>query len=135
MKENEIEDINLKGTPFEVPERYFDTFEDRIHSRMNDNETQSTPTGVFKTALCLAAAFAVVFGIGYGTLHLTGTADYNLKSGDLSAETQEKDGFEHTDFILNDNIGVIDDIEDEEIVTFLTTSLTSSDISYYSELL
>lgn len=69
-------DISVEGlagrSPFVMPEGYLENLEDTFACRISAPQ----PTGfrhLVKPALGLACAFALVFGMGYGVLALTGT--------------------------------------------------------------
>lgn len=87
MKTNkEPEDILgrdvLKNNPFGVPEGYFRDMKQEVMDKIaatriaEENLAPAEPATLFtylKPALSLAAVFAMVFGIGYGAMKLTGT--------------------------------------------------------------
>ena len=79
---NILENSTLKANPFIVPNGYFAEVERSVMETI-------TPTGqqqgknrfgiieILKPAIGLAACFALIFGIGYGALYLTGNTQAN----------------------------------------------------------
>lgn len=77
---NILENSTLKANPFIVPTGYFAEVERSVMETI-------TPTGqqpgknrfgiieILKPAIGLAACFALIFGIGYGALYLTGNTE------------------------------------------------------------
>lgn len=77
---NILENSTLKANPFIVPNGYFAEVERSVMETI-------TPTGqqqgknrfgiieILKPAIGLAACFALIFGIGYGALYLTGNTE------------------------------------------------------------
>lgn len=77
---NILENSTLKANPFIVPNGYFAEVERSVMETI-------TPTGqqqgknrfgiieILKPAIGLAACFALIFGIGYGALYLTGNRE------------------------------------------------------------
>lgn len=91
-------------TPFRMPDGYLEELESSLSVKT------STQPGKIRTALApalaLACAFAIVFGMGYGVLSLTGSLDREEET-------------------------VIED----EIIEYLAAEMTQSDIlDYYAEL-
>lgn len=93
-KKQDMEDIlsrsSLKENPFGVPEGYFESMQQEILEKISAvpvnvpemGEPESEPVTLFtylKPAIALASVFAIVFGIGYGTMKLTGAGN----SGDV----------------------------------------------------
>lgn len=60
--------------PFRMPESYLERLEGVVTARVEAPQKRSFRT-VVRPALGLACAFALVFGMGYGVLALTGTLD------------------------------------------------------------
>lgn len=73
-----LEDIKKKGSPFKVPEHYFSTVEDGVRGAINEPEMVQSPfLSALKSGFALAFSFLLIFGMGYGVLSLTRTADIN----------------------------------------------------------
>jgi hypothetical protein len=65
---------DLKKNVFNVPERYFETFQDRLVERISDAEPQLQPQlswfQAFRPQLAFAAAFVALVAAGYGGMML-----------------------------------------------------------------
>lgn len=135
-KNNILEREGLKNNPFSVPEGYFDTVEDMVRERIRTPEKRG-PMSILKPALLLACMFGIIFGIGYGALSLTGTI--NQEESRLTAETEEEIWFHSRflDFFAADMAEQYEDeqeqsseLEDEEIISFLSGELSSEQLAY-----
>ena len=97
---------------YTLPEGYFSRMEDKVRDRIHAKEKKSSlmkarpGLGVIKPALLLVCMFLIIFGIGYGTMALTGTLGYEKPSA-LVAES----GIENQDG--PDDETEIDEDEDE----------------------
>lgn len=70
-----LSDPSLKANPFSVPEGYSPGLENRVHGRIAaEDAPPETLWGRMKAPAMLALTFAVIFGMGYGVLSITGTS-------------------------------------------------------------
>ncbi len=118
MKEKkDMEDIlgqsSLKENPFGTPNGYFETMQQEVMEKISripvaapyDEQTAEPVTLLtyLKPALGLAAVFAIIFGMGYGVMSLTGVskddaAAKQLQAGSIPAEMHlESTGTELTE--------------------------------------
>ena len=77
---NILENSTLKANPFIVPNGYFAEVERSVMETITPTGQQQGKNrfGIFeilKPAIGLAACFALIFGIGYGALYLTGNTE------------------------------------------------------------
>lgn len=69
-----LEERHLKEDPFIVPQGYFDTLENSVGDKVAmEKEKTRGIWYLLKPAVGLAASFALIFGIGYGVMNLTGS--------------------------------------------------------------
>lgn len=75
-----LEDRKLKENPFGVPQGYFESMRQEVMGKISatpvyDSQKAEPATFMtyFKPAFALAAVFAIVFGMGYGAMYMTGT--------------------------------------------------------------
>ncbi|MBQ0025046.1 MAG: hypothetical protein KBT00_04915 [Bacteroidales bacterium] len=130
--EDIFEDNNLRTSPFTMPEGYLDKLEDSVHSRISEREGKGF-FAVLKPVIGLACAFAMVFGMGYGVLALTGTLpDKEKKADPISALYDEGfiDGrtleyaFEEQDSEEDETLN-----NDEEVFEYLTEKMSYLELS------
>lgn len=76
-----LEEKKLKENPFGVPQGYFESMRQEVMEKISatpvyvpEKEEPATFMTYFKPAFALAAVFAIVFGMGYGAMYITGTA-------------------------------------------------------------
>ncbi len=68
----------LKENPYTLPQNYFATVEDAVREKIHGKPAkESAILNGIKTCTAFAAVFAIVFGLGYGAMYLTGTDEYN----------------------------------------------------------
>lgn len=68
----------LKENPFSLPKGYFTELEDRLHATIKSPEkSESSAFSTLRTSMAMAAMFALVFGLGYSVLYITGTHSGN----------------------------------------------------------
>lgn len=120
----------LKENPFGVPEGYFETMQQEVMEKISaipvarpyDEETAEPATLLtyLKPAIGLAAVFAIIFGMGYGVMALTGVSkDDGIQTAQLQADiapseiTMESTGTELTE---EEVISIIGDSIDELFV-------------------
>lgn len=119
-KEKDIlEEMKSAKRPFSVPENYFSTVEDRVREKISAPQGRSMVWTVAKPALLLTCMFAVILGIGYGTMALTGTT---FKGGNarLAEESSEEASEE-----------IFSGMEDEELIEYLSDHLKASDLEMF----
>lgn len=131
----------LKANPFRMPEGYLEGLADSVRERIAAGEAPKHGFSLVwqsvKPAIALAAMFAVIFGIGYGVLSLTGTA--------RSSEPEEQTAILEDGYYINDSylmdFYIISDAEeentinDEDILSYLESSVSFSDLQeIYAEL-
>lgn len=130
MKEKkDMEDIlgrsSLKENPFGVPKGYFETMQQEVIEKISAipvmeqeyEEPVSQPVTFFtylKPAIGLAAVFAIVFGMGYGVMKLTGTSQSESLDLNLQADITP-------DEIVVENTGT--ELTEEEVVSIMGNSL------------
>ena len=75
-----LEEKKLKENPFGVPQGYFESMRQEVMEKISatpvyvpEKEKPATFMTYFKPAFALAAVFAIVFGMGYGAMYMTGT--------------------------------------------------------------
>jgi len=82
-KKDILADERMHTSPFVMPDGYVQDLECRIHERIH---RRPSPLSTFllkaKAPAMLALTFAVIFGMGYGVLRLTGTAERSTESID-----------------------------------------------------
>ncbi|MBQ7017467.1 MAG: hypothetical protein IJN06_00485 [Bacteroidales bacterium] len=76
-----LEKERLKENPFGTPQGYFESMRQEVMEKISatpvyvpEKEEPATFMTYFKPAFALAAVFAIVFGMGYGAMYITGTA-------------------------------------------------------------
>lgn len=93
-----LKDSTLKKNPFSVPEGYFMQVESSVMSKISASEPQQekqTTNNIFnilRPAFAMAACFALIFGLGYGVMHITDTADYKNPESSITAENSVEVG-------------------------------------------
>lgn len=116
---NNISDSRLKSRPYTIPEGYCESLESRVSERIGTEEAGGRAWSVIKPAALLTFMFALIFGIGYATLSLTGTL------GDKGQSA------------LADNESILESAEMDEdvsndIIEYLAENLTLEDIHTYA---
>jgi hypothetical protein len=80
------------GSPFKVPDGYFDTLEDRIEARVASETKSISPKGkvirMIKPLLAMAASFAIIFMLVYYPLSIF-LPDYLARNTEMPAEKSE----------------------------------------------
>ena len=103
MKANkEPEDIlgrsSLKENPFGVPQGYFENMQQEVMDKIaatsvaDEDIAQAEPVTFltyFKPAISLATVFGIIFGLGYGTMKLTGSYHNDIPESVLSETSSE----------------------------------------------
>lgn len=123
---NILENSTLKANPFIVPNGYFAEVERSVMETI-------TPTGqqqgknrfgiieILKPAIGLAACFALIFGIGYGALYLTGNTE--SKNSTSTVQIAEEIIPESTE-IESDTIYINEDAAEEYLINSGVSSST-----------
>lgn len=75
-----LEKERLKENPFGTPQGYFESMRQEVMEKISatpvyvpEKEEPATFMTYFKPAFALATVFAIVFGMGYGAMYMTGT--------------------------------------------------------------
>lgn len=125
-----LQEEGLRKNPFTLPEGYLEKMETAVGESIASPERSMFRT-ILKPALGLAVAFALVFGMGYGVLALTGTLQRGAQQDESIALFEE--GFVSTrimDFYNEEEDAVAEEtIDEEEMMDYLETELSFSDIS------
>ena len=110
-----LEDRKLKENPFGVPQGYFESMRQEVMEKISatpvyvpEKEEPATFMTYFKPAFALAAVFAIVFGMGYGAMYITGTVqdtDHQLQAQQIESSVIEEDSMEITEDELISIIG------------------------------
>lgn len=112
---------------YTLPEDYFSRMEDKVRERIHAAENKSSLRdakpgfGVIKPALLLVCMFLIIFGIGYGTMALTGTLGYEKPSA-LVADS----GIENQDGPDDET-----DIDEDEYIGYLSSTMTTAAIESF----
>ncbi|WP_321289430.1 hypothetical protein [uncultured Sunxiuqinia sp.] len=134
--------------PFRVPEGYFDTLEDRIKSRIEEEFQPVSQKGkvirILKPLLGMAASFALVFLLVYYPLSVY-LPDYLAKNTDnpeINPEVASEEDLLFSYFSITSNsvydlfadneIATEEEISSEEMLDYLTLSMNEAEI--YAEL-
>ena len=97
-----LDDKSWKENPFILPDGYFSTLEDSVREKIKGESEVHTPLfSALKSGFALAFSFLLIFGMGYGVMHLTNTTpnnDTDFHRGDYFSYLIEK-GYLREDFI------------------------------------
>ena len=116
----------LKENPFGVPQDYFATMKSEVMEKVAcsvaqnplSQERESTPANFFtylKPAIALAAVFAFVFGIGWGTMKITGL--YQQENDVIQiADTQTEPSSSGAEFTEDEIISILN-LSEEDLIT------------------
>jgi len=121
-----MEDKKKIQIEYKVPEGYFLQMEDKVRDRIHASEEKTTNRsgnpawGIVKPALLLVCMFVAIFGIGYGTMALTGTLGYE-KSSEMVAESDAETSTDAT----------TETEADEEIIEYLSETMSTAAIESY----
>lgn len=110
-----LEEKKLKENPFGVPQGYFESMRQEVMEKISAtpvyNPAKAEPATFmtyFKPAFALVAVFAMVFGIGWSTMKLTGTytsgsqENATILSETLQDEISEDDIISILDITVDD---------------------------------
>lgn len=84
-----LEESKLRQIPFTVPENYFEELEENLNARLSGQKQDGKWGALIRTmkaSLALAASFLIIFGLGWGVMHLTKSVQ---KGSTLAATTAE----------------------------------------------
>lgn len=105
----------LKENPFSVPRGYFAELEERLHAKIDTPEKAGNSAfSTLRTSMAMVAMFALVFGLGYSVLYITGT-----HSGSDPEQTVAASG--NTSYMYKKNT-----LSDEELLQYYGTYDTYS---------
>lgn len=105
-----LQDLSLKKNPFTVPEGYFNSLESELCAKIHGADKESsTAFASLRTAMAMAAMFALIFGLGYSVLYITGTHTNPTESTNITAEAG---------LILTENNTEEDTLSDEELLQY-----------------
>ncbi len=106
----------LRENPYTLPQNYFAAVEDAVREKIHGKPAkESALLNGIKTCTAFAAVFAIVFGLGYGAMHLTGTADYNNTQEQILSQSDpipQIDSLESTDtdyieqYLIDSNVSI-----------------------------
>ncbi|MBR4980388.1 MAG: hypothetical protein IKY05_02685, partial [Bacteroidales bacterium] len=69
-----LDENKLHQIPFSVPDGYFEEFEERLNATLSGQKQDGKWGALLRTmkaSLALAASFLIIFGLGWGVMHLT----------------------------------------------------------------
>lgn len=128
-KNQHMEDIlekrSLKENPFSVPKGYFETMQQEVmdkisgipvtemYAQTQDDEPVTWLTYI-KPALALVSVFAIVFGMGYGVMKLTGTSQHDTPDMQLQADSTPAE-------MILETTGT--ELTEEEVISIIGNSL------------
>ena len=114
----------LKENPFGVPKDYFETMRQEVMETISQipvaapySEEKAEPATLLtylKLALGLAAVFAIVFGMGYGVMALTGVSGEGISSVELQAKSSPAE-------MIQENTGT--ELTEEEVISIIGSSI------------
>lgn len=97
---------SLKENPYTVPQGYFSMVEDEVREKIHGKQSEKGSLySIFKTNIALVASFVLIFGIGYGIMHLTNTPDTLKMQQQLYSESQDSNADSLTDELIIRVIG------------------------------
>ena len=128
----------FKQNPFNVPEGYFATLEDSLRDKVFAPEKKPAGfVGVLKPALMMACSFAVILGLGYGILSMTGSFSHQQAQmsvyDEIAAAVENFNPalFEYLDEIDLEGYQAQFTPSDEEIMEYFATSFTDAALYNY----
>ena len=120
-----LEQPSLHQAPYTVPEGYFASVEESVRARITAPSKRPGLWTVLKPGIAVACMFLFIFGIGYGTLSLTGTLDSG-RSTLLTAES----GTERS--LSEENLDeAIEAMPDEELMQYLSERVSWTDLQLF----
>ena len=135
-----LKDLASKDNPFRMPEGYLDSLEDRLMARIAEEDAAASTTErqrpvwrILKPALTLAAMFALIFGMGYGVLSLTHTANRSVKADPEAGYASVVDEWIRPASLINyyemDSPAVEDELDEETLVNYLASELSFAELA------
>jgi hypothetical protein len=92
IKPDILENRHLKEDPFILPDNYFDSLENSIRGKIAaEQESHKGIWNMLKPAIGLAASFALILGIGYGFMRLTGSLEKTEQTRTATNKESAKD--------------------------------------------
>ena len=114
--EDILEKERLKENPFGTPQGYFESMRQEVMEKISatpvyipEKEEPATFMTYFKPAFALAAVFAIVFGMGYGAMYITGTAQEEDTQLQAQQALEENSTFPGTEISEDELIYLIGD--------------------------
>jgi len=111
-----MEDKNKIKMNYSLPEDYFQQMEDKVRDRIHGSGAPAF--GVIKPALLLVCMFVIIFGIGYGTMALTGTLGYEKPSEMVAESDAETPADAET-------------LSEEEMIEYLSETMSTAAIESF----
>ena len=128
----------FKQNPFNVPEGYFASLEDSLRDKVFVTEKKPAGfVGVLKPALMMACSFAVILGLGYGILSMTGSLSSQMSQmseyDEIAAAVENLNPalFEYLDELDFDSYQAQFTPSDEEILDYFATPSTDAVLYNY----
>lgn len=140
MKNNNdiLQRDEFRQNPFMVPEGYFASLEDSLRDKVFATEKKPAVfAGVLKPALMMACSFAVIFGVGYGILSMTGGLSSQKTQmsayDEIAAAVENMDPamFEYLDELDFEGYQAQFTPSDEEIMQYFATPSTDAALYHY----
>lgn len=111
-----LEKERLKENPFGTPQGYFESMRQEVMEKISatpvyvpEKEEPATFMTYFKPAFALAAVFAIVFGMGYGAMYMTGTVQDEETQLQAQQTLEENATFARTEISEDELIYLIGD--------------------------
>lgn len=111
-----LEKERLKENPFGTPQGYFESMRQEVMEKISatpvyvpEKEEPATFMTYFKPAFALAAVFAIVFGMGYGAMYMTGTVQDEETQLQAQQTLEENATFSGTEISEDELIYLIGD--------------------------
>ncbi len=140
MKNNNdiLQREEFRQNPFTAPEGYFASLEDSLRDKVFATEKKPAGfVGVLKPALMMACSFAVILGIGYGILSMTGgLASQNAQMSEYdeiaaAVENMDPAMFEYLDELDFEGYQAQFTPSEEEILQYFATPSTDAALYHY----
>ena len=139
MKNNNdiLQREEFRQNPFTVPEGYFASLEDTLRDKVFATEKKPAAfIGVLKPALMMACSFAVIFGLGYGILSMTGSFSGKTQVtayDEIAAAVENFDPamFEYLDELDFEGYQAQYTPSEEEIMQYFSTPSTDAALYHY----
>lgn len=140
MKNNNdiLQREEFRQNPFTAPEGYFASLEDSLRDKVFATEKKPAGfVGVLKPALMMACSFAVILGISYGILSMTGgLASHNAQMSEYdeiaaAVENMDPAMFEYLDELDFEGYQAQFTPSEEEILQYFATPSTDAALYHY----